>query len=259
MNNELEYYYLFGLDIPLKKYNLGSIKQPKLIDFLEKDISIDNFYLPFIMNDILIGKSEDKESTISLKNKLGDLTFLLFSCYQAYQVEVLSLLSSSLSSLYNTDKIEIRDDFTILIDGHIEVNNSNFNILCDLILEMVKIDKSKLNLNSFENKQMSEVEKEFERRRAEYLSRLKDKQKKKGVELVDICNMLVHSGNFVYSDVLNMTIYQIKNSYETLIAKETFGINMLHRVSPKFDVGTEGYEHWVEKTKIDKSNLSKHS
>ena len=32
MNNGYEYYYLFGLDIPLEKYGLGSIKQPKIID-----------------------------------------------------------------------------------------------------------------------------------------------------------------------------------------------------------------------------------
>ena len=41
MNNGYEYYYLLGLDIPLEKYGLGNIKQPKIKDFcLMRDVTI---------------------------------------------------------------------------------------------------------------------------------------------------------------------------------------------------------------------------
>ena len=67
----------------------------------------------------------------------------------------------------------------------------------------------------------------------------------------------IHSGLFNYDEVINMTVYQIKNSFEVITKKDSFEINMMHRVSPKFDIGKEKFEHWTEKVKIGKSNLSK--
>ena len=91
MNNGYEYYYLFGLDIPLEKYGLGTIRQPKIIDFLSKDITMDNFYFPFMMNDIILAQSKDIDSVIKIKESLGDLTFLLMNCIQSNRKDVVEL------------------------------------------------------------------------------------------------------------------------------------------------------------------------
>ena len=59
----------------------------------------------------------------------------------------------------------------------IEINNSNFDILVDVVLEMMKIDKSKLKFDKPKKKEMSEIEKEFERRRKKYLEMTNKKNK----------------------------------------------------------------------------------
>ena len=122
---------------------------------------------------------------------------------------------------------------------------------------MMKIDKSKLKFDKPKKKEMSEIEKEFERRRQKYLEVTNKKNKDEPLTLIDIANIVSHSGLFKYDDVLNMTIYQLKNSFDIINKKEAFDINMLHRVSPKFDMSKEKYEHWTEKIKLDKSTLSK--
>ena len=80
---------ILGLDIPLEKYGLGNIKQPKIKDFLDKDISIDNFYYPFLMNDIVIGQAKDKDMVMKLKDSLGDFTFMLMNCIQNDRSDIL--------------------------------------------------------------------------------------------------------------------------------------------------------------------------
>ena len=45
---DFEYYYLFGVDIPLDNYKLGTIRQPKLKDYIINNINLEMFYVPFL-------------------------------------------------------------------------------------------------------------------------------------------------------------------------------------------------------------------
>ena len=55
-----EYYYLSGRDIPLKKYNLGVIKQLTLNNFIDYEMDINEFIQPFILNkNIMLNKSDN--------------------------------------------------------------------------------------------------------------------------------------------------------------------------------------------------------
>lgn len=254
MNNGYEYYYLLGLDITLKEYGLGTIKQPKIKDFLSKDISMDNFYLPFIMNDIILGQSKDKDAILDMRKSLGDLTFLLVNCIQFNRLDIMSSLKNHLMLLYQVDDVEITSDLIIKVDD-CEINNSNFNILCNVILEMLGIDKSKMDFNKPVKKEMTALEKEFERRRLEYEKRVGKNKKNKNLTTLDMINIVIHSSNFKYEDMLNMTLYQLKNSFDVLIKKDTYDTSVMYMVSPKFDI-KDKQEHWIEKIKIDKSTLS---
>ena len=254
MNNGYEYYYLFGLDIPLEKYGLGKIKQPKIKDFLSKDIGIDSFFYPFVMNDIVIGQTKEKDSVLKLKESMGDLTFLLVNCLQSNRNDMLFAIKQSLEFLYD-EEVEITDKFTIQI-GEVEINNSNFKILCDVVLEMLKIDKSKLKFNKPVKKEMSEIEKEFERRRKEYEKRVGKQKNEKDLTILDMVNVLVHTSNFKYEDVLSITLYQLKNSFDVLTKKDNYETTVMYMVSPKFEI-KDKQEHWVEKIKINKSTLSR--
>lgn len=251
MVNGIEYYYLLGLDINLEKYGLGRIKQLKLIDYLEKDISIDGFYIPFLMNEYIVKQSKNVENTIKLRNQLGSLTFLLISSYEGNNMDIIKALLGSVSILYGTEAT-VDEKYNIQV-GDITISNDNFDLLCDVVLEMLKIDKSKFKFEKQDDSQ-SDIIKEFERRRKQYEQN--SKKKKSGLDMVDIINAIIHNGNFRYEDLLNMTIYQIKNSFEVLSVKESFDVNTLYRISPKFDMSKDKYEHWTEKIKLDKSTLS---
>ena len=254
MNNGYEYYYFFGLDIPLEKYGLGKIRQPKIIDFLSKDIEMDNFFYPFVMNDIIVGQSEEKESVLKLKDSIGDLTFLLINCMQSGRNDILISIKDSLEFLYG-DKMTITDKLTIKI-GDVEIDNSNFPMLCSVILEMLKIDKSKLKFDKPIKKEMSAIEKEFERRRREYEKRLGKEKNEKDLTILDMANISIHTSNFKYEDILNMTLYQLKNSFDVLTKKDVYDTAVMYMVSPKFEV-KDKQEHWMEKIKINKSTLSR--
>ena len=254
MNNGYEYYYLLGLDIPLEKYGLGNIKQPKIIDFLSKDIGIDSFYFPFMMNDIILAQSKDIDSMKKIKESLGDLTFLLMNCIQSNRTDMMESLIKSLGFLYQTDEINITDKLTIKVEDY-EIDNSNFNILCNVVLEMLKIDKSKMKLNQATKREMTEIEKEFERRRLEYEKRISKNKKEKDLTMLDIINIVVHTSSFKYEDVVNMTLYQLKNSFDVLTKKDAYDTTLMYMVSPKFEI-KEKQEHWIEKIKINKSTLN---
>lgn len=249
-----EYYYLFGLDIPLEKYGLGTIKQPKLIDYIRNESVVEMIYLPFVMNDIIINQSENSELLYELKDKMGSLTFMLMNCYQSKRFDIIASLNNSLSLLYECNPT-INEDFSISIKDA-KINDSNFDMLCDLVLDISRIDKSKIKFDKISKKEMTEIEKEFERRRKKYLEQSKGKKKEDDLSILDIANMIIHGTKFDYSDVLNMTIYQIKNTFNAMNSKESYEVGTLYKISPKFETGKEALGHWTEKIKIDKSSLS---
>lgn len=250
-----EYYYLFGLDIPLKKYNLGTIKQPKVIDYIKNDISMEDFYMPFLINDMIIGKSENNQTIIDLKNNIGSLTFLLVNCYQSENNNILESLKRTLCLLYDTDNFEIDKNLNLIV-GEEVISNDNFDILSDVILEMIKIDKRKIDFSKKEDDLYAGLSKEMLEAKRKFLERNKKlKKKDDSFGIIDISNMIIHSGIFNYNDVMCMTLYQLKNSYEIISKKENSEISLLHRVSPKFEA-SDNYEHWTEKIKLEKSTLN---
>lgn len=250
MNNGYEYYYLLGLDIPLEKYGLGKIKQPKIIDFLDKDVGIDGFYYPFLMNDIVIGQAEDKESIIKLKDSLGEFTFLLMNCIQNKREDIIYQLQKSLMLLYGTDNIEITKDFTMKIDD-VEINNSNFNILCNTVFEMFKIDKSKFKFEVKKQEELDPITARFEMLRKKHREKV---GKKNEINFIDIINIIVHSSKFKYEDLLNFTVYQIKNTFETISSKDSYETMMQYKLSQKFDV-KEDVKSWYFKKIVKNSNI----
>lgn len=69
-------------------------------------------------------------------------------------------------------------------------------------------------------------------------------------------NVLVHTSNFKYEDVLSITLYQLKNSFDVLTKKDNYETTVMYMVSPKFEI-KDKQEHWIEKIKINKSTLSR--
>lgn len=250
----IKYNYLFGKDINLTKYNLGVIKQPKIKDFVENNLSMEQFYIPFIFSDILINNSPNPDDVIKIKNKIGDLTFLLFYMSEDNEnaIELLKNFKKVLFMLYGTDNMSFTNK-TITISDSIIIDNNNFSILCDIILEFLVIDKKQFVKKVKPKEEKSAILQRFEKLEQESLK--KQKNKNKGFGILELCNIIIHNSNFTYEQVYNMTIYQIKNSYEVLMEKESYMTQQLYRISPKFEFKDDkkSFKHWSDKTRLNNS------
>ena len=93
---------------------------------------------------------------------------------------------------------------------------------------------------------------EFERRKREYEE--KQSKKKNETTFIDIINTVIHyQNNINYNDILNWTIYQIKNTYEVLMAKESSYITIFRQASMKFDI--QEVSNWQTSAKLNKAKL----
>lgn len=255
-NIGFEYYYLSGKDIPLSKYNLGTIKQLSLNDFIEEEIEMNEFIQPFILNKkVLFNKNENVDKILQ---EVKDLSFL-FLYEQLTSHSIIKILLKSLSMIYGTNNIQIsKKTVAIIVDDTLVIDDNNFHFLSTIVCEMVGIDKEDIPQPKQQN-EMSEVEKEFERRRQKYLQMQKDKEPKQqteGYTILDIANIVIHFSGFTYNEVFNMTIYQLKNSFRVLAKKDSYMTNLLHRISQKFDTSKEKFTHWTDDIKLDISSLS---
>lgn len=261
---DLEFYYLSGLPIDLRPKGLGIIHQPRLIDFISNDLDNSSFSQPFFLDKRLIIK-QDKELEKSLES-VGKLKFL--SIYNKIitqknpNTNIVYNLKKSLSLLY---KVEVKDIIfietlpAITIGKEVLINEDNFPLLCNLVLEMLRLD-----LKDIEEQLQQEVNtipeeedpilQKFKQKEKEFNEKVK--KNKKEQQLFDIVNVVVHGQEvFDYEKVFNMTIYQIKNSYSLLLQKEVYNASLLHRISPNFSPSND-LKLWEEGSNTVKSSLN---
>lgn len=248
MSIKYEYCYLFGLDISLESYKLGTIKQPKIIDFIKNNIDIENFYFPFIMPDILLNNLNNKEDIIKIKSEIGSLNFLIFSCNESKRFDVLDSLKESVSLLYGC-RVDIVNG-SICLDNGIIIDNSNFDVLCNIILEMMMVERPKPEkAKTYKNKHLQATWDKLQKYR-------KKEAQKNETKILDIMNLLIHmNGNYDYERVLNMTLYQILNSYIALLKKDNYSEFLSYKTSGQFKLEKE-QKHWITDIKVKKSTYS---
>lgn len=259
---DLEFYYMSGKPIDLTHLNLGVIHQPRLKDFIDNKMDVSFFSHPFLFDKYMI--SNKKESVDELVKDLGKLSFLIVYneiTSLAYESDegVLDLLVNALKLLYKTDNVLVAKTISkIIIDGSIIIGDEELEFISALVVEMMRIDKNDMKKRIEEQTKQAELDElmsEFERRAKKYQE--KQDSKNKDFTLMDMVNVIVHSQSVVdYDRVFDMTIYQLKNSYETLIKKESFTINLMHRISPNFKPSEE-LKLWEENVHIVRSSLNR--
>lgn len=254
---KFEYYYLFGLDVPLDKYNLGTIVQPKLKDFISNKIELEMFYMPFLYLDMIVGKSENGDELRKIIKEIGSFNFLLKTFVENEKVGTPIFISmlNSLKIIYKTENVKIDKNANIVINENVIINNDNYDFLVDIIFEMLKIDRSKIK---FEKEDLEGITSDMLEAKRKYLER--NKKRKRDAEtltILDVANIVIQENNLNHEYVLNMTIYQIKNSFEFILDKESSSVDLLYRISPKYENSKDKFNHWTEKIKIDKSTLSR--
>ena len=238
--------YLFGLDIDLSKYGLGRIYQPKYKDFLEYGLDHSDFVKVFYLSKIF-----DYKYGPQIK-EVGPLVFLMTVDLESKEDKLLETLILALNILYKTKNIKFIDHLaTFIVEEEVVIDKSNFMYLCEVILEMTKtsIDYKALDKKTPSN---NEIMNEFERRKREYEE--KQSKKKNETTFIDIINTVIHyQNNINYNDILNWTIYQIKNTYEVLTAKESSYITIFRQASMKFDI--QEVSNWQTSAKLNKAKL----
>lgn len=252
-----------GMPIDLTDMNLGVIHQPRIRDFINNKIDITNFSHPFLFDKEML--SNKKDSIDSLIDGLGRLGFLIIYSeiltIASDDGSILDMLSDSLKFIYKTDNVLIAKTIgKIVIDGSIVIGDTEFEFISDLVLEMMRMDKEAMKKKIREmhkEKEEDELADIFERKRREYERRLREqKNKDKEFTIVDMVNVVVHSQTIIdYEKAFDMTMYQLRNSYETLIKKESFNVNLMHRISPNFKPSEE-FNLWEETAQIVRSGLS---
>lgn len=236
-----EYYYMTGMPVKLN-YSLGKIHQPKLFDFMEKDITIEEFAQPFCVRvDVIDFEQNDRVDQLVKRLKDFDLFFL-------DKGSMVDKLINSLSMLYKTDDIQL-DTYSqsILISKSILIDRDNFTYLADIVLNMLCMEKPKKeeNKRKFKDDYRQKLWEKLQKHRVE-------NEKKKAITFLDIVNFVVHSNSVVdYERVYNLTYYQLVNTYTTLMNKMTYEEHMMYKTSGQFKMESE-IKHWSIQTKIKK-------
>lgn len=237
----LESYYLSGLPIPLQ-YNLGKIFPLNIRYMFENNIDYDEFVRPFLIRIDLFDFKVD-----------GLCDFDLFFSSFNESDELLNLLIDKLKILYRTDNVKAISSIRIIIvNDKIMINRENYTYLADVALEMMYATKikPKKTQSKYKNKYLQATWEKLQKYR-------KKEEEKKSLQLSDILNTLIHiSNNFDYDKVLNLTYYQVMNSYITLTKKIGYDEFMMYKTSGQFKI-EQNVKHWSNETKIKKSIYSK--
>jgi hypothetical protein len=234
---------LFAL--PIEIPNMGKIYQPTLRDFIEKEFDFPRFKRVFS-----IRKDAVLDDTSKDYDKIKDFDLIVYS-------NLIEDLIMSLELLYRTDEIRISakqnniESIRILIKVNEEIyclDRNNFTQFANRILILLY---SGNNVAEEEVKEeLDEIELKILRKKREY-ERRKNKAKKENAEdgdsIYDIANYLIHvDSKYTYNNVLDLTIYQLINSYYLYRQKENYDVFMAYKTSGQFKI-EEKLEHWSSK------------
>lgn len=243
---KFEGHYLLGLPIDLKEFNLGIIHPITYKDLVLKNIDLSVLLKPFLMKKEMI-KGEDDEFNNTI-DKIGNLGFLFYIDNKIEDLNIIDKLLNSLKILYVTDDVYVNPITNYIHVKEIIIDVEKFDILSDIVAEMFKIKKQDVEVD--------EIKDDFDKQMAMKREQAKKKSKKKKdnqLEFEDIVNIIIHSneGCLNYNNVMNMTIYQIKNTYETLSAKEDYYTYTQYKLH-QFDI-KNSIQDWRSKKIIQKS------
>ena len=241
---------------------LNVIYQPKLNEIYSNNMMITEFSRPFSL--IRMNQKYFEETK-------RPLMFFLNFCDKIRQENGMRVdveFIKALSLLYKTkiDNIrvaQITDSIILNIlnnDGREIgiITDENLIELADTVLQMMDmkiVTETKLIGEK-------EVVDKFEQRRREYAEKQRKKREKQGIkeelagdeenELVfyNMINYIIHQQEFIdYNSVMNMTVWQMRNSYESLSNK---ALTDRFVNSGSVNWKADGFVNWVEKVKYKK-------
>lgn len=252
---------LFGL--PIEIPNMGTIYQPTMRTFFDKNFDIQKFIRAFSIKVELVF-----EDATDLKN----FDVFLYQLLKKVPEEELLItdLIESLKILYKTDEVKLimlkpNDINAICVSIDVMENNEkktyyinrdNYDDFANIIL--ITLDMSENIVDEKIRKELSEIEikiekkkREFEKKKAKREAELRKQNKDKeeeSITLYGLANYIIHADNsqFNYQSVLDLTIYQLKNTFNLYRQKENYKIFMDYKTSGQFKID-DNISHWFFK------------
>ncbi|WP_297136117.1 hypothetical protein [Terrisporobacter sp.] len=233
--------YLSGNDIDLRKYNLGIIKQLKVDDFM-KDYDLIDFVKPFYM-----------EQSLDLKDEIHDsgIHWSYYLMMSSNENELLSLLLDSLRILYRTEDLNIKafdEDVKLIIKRDNKpiafIDDSNFNILCKVMLEMCYFEKPEPEPEIKGDAELIRIKKMYDQK---YGQKSKDKNV---IVFEEMVRQVMHYRKLTYNDVKDWTIWFLKDVYTVECLSEVFDKQYLMFTNSNRKVDLKEVKRWQDETKL---------
>lgn len=249
--------YLTGRDIDLSKYNLGVIRQIRIDEFMiGYDYELSDFVKPFYLEQSL-GLNEDISS-----NKVH---FTYFYALSQQDENIMQELIKSLIFLYDL-KIKKNKDGTLKnIKEHISIanvnndlfliikkddqpyafiNDENFNILSQVVLEMCQFDKPQPEQKPKGDPELIE---KMNKRRREYE---KKHARKNSMLFEEMVRQVMYIRKITYDEIKNWTIWQVKNVFVAECLLENSDKTYLLATNPYAGIDLSKNKNWKNETKL---------
>ena len=228
-----------GKDINLSKYNLGIIRQPRVDDFMD-DYDLQDFIKSFYIEQSwrVNGVFDDKDLPF---------TFFMIACGQ--NAEIGESLIKSLVLLYQTEDFVISptgDNILIKKDKkpHAFIDNSNFDYLCEVVLEMCKYNKPKAEKKEVVENPDKEIMELFEKHK----KKKEEKDKKEATYFEEQVREVIHMRKCSYNDVKDWTVFQLLDAYVTYNYIESNNLSLQSLITHGGDA--KKIKSWADETKI---------
>lgn len=249
--------YLTGRDINLSKYNLGVIRQIRVDEFMnDYDYELIDFVKPFYLEQSLDLNDEIRNNKVH---------FTYFYVLSQQDEKIMQELIKSLIFLYQLDVKKNKDGTFKEIEEHILIadvndslvlilkrngepfafiNDSNFNILGQLILEMCHFDKPEPEPETKGDPELIEKMKKARKRYEEKHG------KKNSMQFEELVRQVIYVRRLTYDDIKNWTIWQVKDVYIVECLKESSDKSYLLATNPYAGMNLKEVKNWKNETKL---------
>lgn len=246
-------HYVTGRDIDLCKHNLGIVRQIKVDEFMNSyDYDLIDFIKPFYLEQNLDLNEEIRDSKIH---------FTYFYLLSREDDKIFNELMKALIFLYELseerDKEGNLKDLTMCqVDNKLGLlikkndnpiaflDDSNFNLLCQVVLEMCHFDKPKKEPPIKGDADKIEL---MKRRRAEYEKKHGNKNQILFEELV---REVMYIRKMTYEDIKDWTIWQLKDVYLVEMLNESSEKSYLLATNSNASVDLKKVKDWKNETKL---------
>lgn len=232
---------------PIDIQNSCILFQPMIKEIIDYGFEKYSLLLSPYQADINMLEIKDENKN---KFKNFDLFFLVTHdgefLFKTNNKNMIDLLCESLKFYFKTDNVYIYNkEMCVIINDLYALNRDNFDDFASLIFAINKTTKPKFEKPPvLQNERQKDVYEKLMKGRMRNL-------KKCSTNYESIINAVIHGGDYFipYEYIEKMTIYQLVNSYESIVNKDWYNKNFSQYLAgaepDKLDL-----THWSEKLKI---------